>query len=61
METLNALELQVPVVRVGWPDAFIEHGKVESLREKYGLTAEAALEKAKPFLSRMMEQILAKH
>jgi len=61
METLNALELQVPVVRVGWPDAFIEHGKVESLREKYGLTAEAALEKAKPFLSKMMEQILAKH
>jgi 1-deoxy-D-xylulose-5-phosphate synthase len=61
METLNALELQVPVVRVGWPDAFIEHGKVESLKEKYGLTAEAALEKAKPFLSKMMEHILAKH
>jgi 1-deoxy-D-xylulose-5-phosphate synthase len=48
-------------VRVGWPDEFIEHGKVESLREKYGLTAEAALEKAKPYLSRMMEQVLAKH
>jgi 1-deoxy-D-xylulose-5-phosphate synthase len=61
METLNELELQVPVVRVGWPDAFIEHGKVESLREKYGLTAEAALEKARPHLSKMMEQILAKH
>src|ERR1700733_13103754 len=61
METLNVLELQVPVVRVGWPDAFIEHGKVESLREKYGLTAEAALEKARPHLSKMMEQILAKH
>ena len=50
MEVLNDLELQVPVVRVGWPDAFIEHGKVESLREKYGLTAEAALEKARPYL-----------
>jgi 1-deoxy-D-xylulose-5-phosphate synthase len=61
METLNELEVQVPVVRVGWPDAFIEHGKVESLREKYGLTAEAALEKARPYLSRMMEQVLAKH
>jgi 1-deoxy-D-xylulose-5-phosphate synthase len=61
METLNELELQVPVVRVGWPDAFIEHGKVESLRKKYGLTAEAALEKARPLLSKMMEQILAKH
>ena len=61
METLNALELQVPVVRVGWPDAFIEHGKVESLRVKYGLTAEAALEKARPYLSKMMDHVLAKH
>jgi 1-deoxy-D-xylulose-5-phosphate synthase len=61
LETLNGLEVQVPVVRVGWPDEFIEHGKVESLRMKYGLTAEAALEKARPYLSKMMEQILAKH
>ena len=61
METLNALELQVPVVRVGWPDAFIEHGKVESLRVKYGLTAEAALERARPYLSKMMDHVLAKH
>src|SRR5580692_5441547 len=61
LETLNDLELQVPEVRVGWPDAFIEHGKVESLREKYGLTAEAALEKARPYLSRMIDHVLAKH
>jgi 1-deoxy-D-xylulose-5-phosphate synthase len=61
MEMLNDLELHVPVVRVGWPDAFIEHGKVEALREKYGLTAEAALEKARPYLSRMMDHVLAKH
>jgi 1-deoxy-D-xylulose-5-phosphate synthase len=53
LETLNDLELAVPVVRIGWPDAFIEHGKVEALREKYGLTAEAALEKARPFLAAM--------
>jgi 1-deoxy-D-xylulose-5-phosphate synthase len=53
LETMNEMELRVPVVRVGWPDAFIEHGKVEALREKYGLTAEAALEKAKPYLVAM--------
>jgi len=53
LETVNDLELNVPIVRVGWPDAFIEHGKVEALREKYGLTAEAALEKARPFLVAM--------
>jgi 1-deoxy-D-xylulose-5-phosphate synthase len=51
LEALSGLELPVPVVRIGWPDAFIEHGKVESLREKYGLTAEAALEKARPYLA----------
>ena len=61
METLNELDLQVPVVRVGWPDAFIEHGKVESLREKYGLTAEAALERARPYLSKIVDHVLAKH
>jgi 1-deoxy-D-xylulose-5-phosphate synthase len=46
---------------VGWPDEFIEHGKVDDLRAKYGLTAEAALVKARPYLSKMMERILAKH
>jgi 1-deoxy-D-xylulose-5-phosphate synthase len=61
METLNELDMSIPVVRIGWPDEFIEHGKVESLREKYGLTAEAALEKARPHLNRLMEQVLAKH
>ncbi|HEX9198675.1 MAG TPA: transketolase C-terminal domain-containing protein, partial [Acidobacteriaceae bacterium] len=59
LETLNGLELPVPVLRVGWPDAFIEHGKVEALREKYGLTAEAALEKARPYLAAMESRRLA--
>jgi 1-deoxy-D-xylulose-5-phosphate synthase len=59
LETLNGLELQVPVLRVGWPDSFIEHGKVEALREKYGLTAEAALEKARPYLATMESRRLA--
>jgi 1-deoxy-D-xylulose-5-phosphate synthase len=52
LESLNAQEIDVPVVRVGWPDAFIEHGKVESLREKYGLTAETALDRVRPYLRR---------
>ena len=53
LECLSELGLDVPVVRIGWPDEFIDHGKVEALREKYGLTAEAALEKARPFLAAM--------
>jgi 1-deoxy-D-xylulose-5-phosphate synthase len=59
LESLNELELPVPVVRVGWPDSFIEHGKVEALREKYGLTAEAALEKARPHLAAMDSRRMA--
>ena len=45
LEALDEMKLSVPVVRVGWPDAFIEHGKVDQLRRKYGLTAEAAVER----------------
>lgn len=52
LECLNEQEIDVPVVRVGWPDQFIEHGKVESLRAKYGLTAEAALVRVKPYLKK---------
>jgi len=52
LETLNAEEIDVPVVRIGWPDTFIEHGKPEALREKYGLTAEAALGRVRPHLKR---------
>jgi 1-deoxy-D-xylulose-5-phosphate synthase len=52
LESLNAQEIDVPVVRVGWPDEFIEHGKPEALREKYGLTAAAALERVRPYLKK---------
>ena len=50
LEALNDAELETPVVRIGWPDQFIEHGKVEDLRRKYGLTAEAALDRVRPLL-----------
>ncbi|HZY74500.1 MAG TPA: 1-deoxy-D-xylulose-5-phosphate synthase, partial [Edaphobacter sp.] len=59
LETLNEQEVQVPVVRVGWPDQFIEHGKVDALRLKYGVTAEAALEKARPYLAAMESRRMA--
>ena len=50
LEYLSSCNLRVPVVRIGWPDAFIEHGKVDQLREKYGLSVAAALELSRPFL-----------
>jgi 1-deoxy-D-xylulose-5-phosphate synthase len=59
LEELNRLGLTVPVVRIGWPDSFIEHGKVESLREKYGITAEAAIERLRPHLAVPKAQLVS--
>lgn len=50
MEALNEMGLSTPVIRIGWPDNFIEHGKVEQLRERHGVSVEAALEKLAPYL-----------
>ncbi len=50
LEYLSSRNLRVPVVRIGWPDAFIEHGKVDQLREKYGLSVEAALDQSRTCL-----------
>ena len=52
LESLNTQEIDVPVVRVGWPDEFIEHGKPEDLRQKYGLTATAAADRVRPHLKK---------
>ena len=51
VEALEEMGSQVPVVRIGWPDQFIEHGKVDDLRAKYGLTVEAAQAQVTPLLA----------
>ncbi len=51
LEALNASGLTTPVVRIGWPDQFVEHGKPDDLRAKYGIGVEAALGKLRPFLA----------
>ncbi len=45
IEHLHDAGIRTPVERIGWPDAWIEHGKIDILREKHGLTVEHALEK----------------
>lgn len=45
-ELFGDRQIATPVLRIGWPDKFIEHASsVSDLREKYGLTAAASLEK----------------
>ncbi|KAA6459768.1 1-deoxy-D-xylulose-5-phosphate synthase [Acidobacteria bacterium AB60] len=51
LEALEEMGSSVPVVRIGWPDQFIEHGKVDALRQKYGLTVEDAHAQVLPLLA----------
>ncbi len=50
IEHLHSHFIQTPVVRIGWPDEFIEHGAVPILRKKHGITADALVEKVLPLL-----------
>jgi 1-deoxy-D-xylulose-5-phosphate synthase len=59
LECLNEMEIDIPVVRIGWPDQFIEHGKVDALRAKYGVSVEAALEQLRPWLRRVQARMVA--
>lgn len=48
VELYNDSGVSTPVLRIGWPDHFIEHASsVEDLRSKYGLTVPAILEQVK--------------
>jgi len=49
LEELNTLGLSTPVLRIGWPDQFIEHGKPDALRAKYGISVDGVLAKLQPF------------
>ncbi len=40
LEKLNELHSSTPLLRIGWPDTFVEHGSLEQLRAKYRLTVE---------------------
>ncbi|MGD0737519.1 MAG: 1-deoxy-D-xylulose-5-phosphate synthase [Terracidiphilus sp.] len=58
IEALRDLGSAVPVVRIGWPDRFIEHGKVDDLRAKHGVSVDEALAQVLPLLVRRMRPTL---
>lgn len=62
LELFSEKGITTPVVRIGWPDQFIEHATTQDeLRRKYGLTAENAVAKVKaqfvevPIVSKLVE------
>jgi deoxyxylulose-5-phosphate synthase len=48
--------INTPVVRIGWPDQFIEHGTIPILRKKHGITADALVEKVLPLRLRFRKR-----
>ncbi|MFP6873656.1 MAG: 1-deoxy-D-xylulose-5-phosphate synthase [Verrucomicrobiales bacterium] len=54
IEHLNDAGIQTPVVRIGWPDEFVEHGNIPALRVKHGLTPEVAISKITGYLGKKM-------
>ena len=53
LEYLNAAAIDAKVLRLGIPDAWVEHGKVEELYEDLGLTAEKLAGGAAAWLEKM--------
>ncbi|MFC5049265.1 1-deoxy-D-xylulose-5-phosphate synthase [Rubritalea spongiae] len=51
IELLADADINTKVERIGWPDKFVEHGKVPILRELHGVTSENALQLISKHLS----------
>jgi 1-deoxy-D-xylulose-5-phosphate synthase len=56
LELFNEKGVTTPVVRIGWPDQFIEHATTQDeLRRKYGLTVENTVARVKAQFSEAPE------
>jgi len=58
IEALEELGSLVPVVRIGWPDRFIEHGKIDELRARHGVSVDEAQAQVLPLLTRRQRPTL---
>ena len=53
IEQLSDAGVQTPVVRIGWPDQFIEHATTQDeLRHKYGLSVENTVAQVRAFFGK---------
>jgi 1-deoxy-D-xylulose-5-phosphate synthase len=62
LEALSEKGISTPVVRIGWPDQFIEHASTQDeLRKKYGLSVESTVARVKaqfvevPIVTKLVE------
>ncbi len=61
MELLSSNGVTTPVERIGWPDEFVDHGKVDALRARAGITVEATVEKALKHVKGGSSESLSRH
>lgn len=50
IELVHTSAIDTQVERIGWPDEFVEHGKVDVLRNKHGISADHAIKLISPYL-----------
>jgi 1-deoxy-D-xylulose-5-phosphate synthase len=62
IELLSDKRITTPVLRIGWPDQFVEHATtVDYLREKYGLTSARAVSDVKQLLGDARTAGISRH
>ena len=62
IELLSDKRITTPIVRIGWPDQFVEHAStVDYLREKYGLTSARAVSDVKQLLGDALPAGISRH
>jgi len=59
LELLSEKAITTPVIRIGWPDQFIEHATTQDeLRKKYGLSVENTVTKAKGYFAKAGTEVV---
>ena len=59
LELLSEKAITTPVIRIGWPDQFIEHATTQDeLRKKYGLSVENTVAKAKGYFAKAGTEVV---
>jgi 1-deoxy-D-xylulose-5-phosphate synthase len=58
LELFSEKNIKIPMVRIGWPDQFIEHAtSQDELRKRYGLTVENTVARVKEHFSELVETV----
>ncbi len=60
LELLQKNNLQVPVVRIGYPDVFVEQGPISTLRDEYGISVQGIVDGVRESLPQAGKKLRAR-